>query len=427
MTTKPLAPVSMDQALTPKQRQIALKSLLVFTFFMVAGFSMLMPLVAVHFVNNVGLATALVGVALAVRQMTQQGLTVAGGLLCDKFGAKPMICMGVLVRALGFASLAWATEPVWLFTAMILSALGGALFEAPYQATIVALTTEQDRPHYYLLSNWIGGVATTIGPLVGIFLLQFDFATVCFGAGACFLLNSLIAMVLLPSLSTSTDKGSSLSKLALVWQNRRFVFFTALMMGYWFTSVQFNLSFPLWAQKLTGNQESVGVMYALSAAITVGLQYHLVKYCERWLDTRQILVLGIVIMSLSCGAIALVGNFTAFLACVVLFSLGVLLTRPTQQALTASLSNQQALGSFLGFSYLGLAFGGGLGNLLGGLLIDFAQANGLPALPWICYCLVGLISAFGLYRLTAELASAPEPKQEPKQEPEQKPEPETAS
>lgn len=398
-----MSTIPLNSTLTATQRQLGLRSLLVYTFFMVAGYSMLMPLVAVHFVNNVGMTTALVGIALAVRQITQQGLTVAGGLLCDKFGAKPMICAGVLVRALGFASLAWANDPTWLFVAMVLSALGGALFEAPYQATIVALTEEDNRQHYYLVSNWVSGVATTVGPLIGIALLQFDFAIVCFGAAGCFLLNSFIAMFLLPSLDTATEKGSSLSKLTLVLRNRRFVFFTTLMMGYWFTSVQFNLSFALWAQKLSGQQESVGVMFAISAAITVGLQYHLVKLFERKLDTRQILVLGLVVMSLSTGAIGLIDSFGSFLFCVVLFSLGALLTRPTQQALTAALADKNALGSFMGFSYLGLAIGGGLGNWLGGWLMDIANDPSLTALPWTVYCVVGLVSAFGLYQLDQPL------------------------
>jgi DHA1 family multidrug resistance protein-like MFS transporter len=402
-----MSTIANNSTLTPRERQLGLRALLVYTFFMVAGYSMLMPLVAVHFVNNVGMTTALVGIALAVRQITQQGLTVAGGLLCDKFGAKPMICAGVLVRAFGFASLAWAHDPTWLFFAMVLSALGGALFEAPYQATIVALTQEDNRQHYYLVSNWISGVATTIGPLIGIALLQFDFATVCFSAAGCFLLNSFIAMFLLPNLSTASEPGSSLSKLSLVLSNRRFVFFTALMMGYWFTSVQFNLSFALWAQKLSGHQESVGVMYAISAAITVTLQYHLVKHFEHKLDTRQILVLGLVVMSLSSGAIGFIDSYISFMVCVVFFSLGALLTRPTQQALTAALADNKALGSFMGFSYLGLAIGGGLGNWLGGWLIDIATNDPtFNALPWTVYCVVGLISAFGLYQLGQPLSEA---------------------
>lgn len=402
-----MASIPFNPDINEHQRKIGLNSLLVYTFFMVAGFSMLMPLVAVHFVNNVGLTTSLVGIALAVRQSCQQGLTVIGGMLCDKLGAKPMIVVGVLVRAIGFACLAWANEPVWLFVAMILAALGGALFEAPYQATIVALTTEKDRSHYYIVSNWVGGVATTVGPLIGIFLLQFDFASVCYGAAMCFLLNSLISLFLLPSLMTSTEKGASFSNLNLVWQNKRFVFFTALMMGYWFTSVQFNLSFPLWAEKLSGHTESVGIMYALSAVITITLQYHLVKYCERWLNTNQIFLLGMLIMSLSSGVIGFMQSFNGFLICVVFFSLGVLLTRPTQQAITAHLADKKALGSFMGFSYLGLAIGGGLGNWLGGLMLDFAALHNTPIFPWLIYSLVGLASTLALSRLlkTCHLAS----------------------
>jgi len=366
---------------------------------MVTGFSIVIPLVAVHFVNNIGLATAMVGIALALRQTVQQGLTVIGGLLCDMLGAKPMICCGVLLRAIGFLSLAWANDPASLIVAMLLSALGGALFEAPYQATIVALTGEDDRSHYYVLSNWVSGIATTAGPLIGIALLQFNFSLVCYGAALCFVINSLIALVFLPSLSTSSETGSSRNNLATVLENRRFVFFTALMMGYWFTSVQFNLSFPLWAEKLSGNRESVGIMYALSATITVALQYHLVKFLERKLETQQIFLAGLLVMSLSCAAIGFSQNFVVFLLFVAFFSFGVLMTRPTQQTITANFAGKRALGSYMGFSSLGLAFGGGLGNWLGGLMFDIAGEHQLPALPWLSYCFIGLLSTLFLYRL----------------------------
>jgi DHA1 family multidrug resistance protein-like MFS transporter len=398
--------IPTHMGMTEPQRKRGLNSLLAYTFLMVAGYSMLMPLVAVHFVNNVGLTSALVGTALAVRQITQQGLTVFGGLLSDHLGAKRMICAGVLVRALGFASLAWAAEPLWLFVAMILSALGGALFEAPYQATIVALTKEEERKHYYLVSNWTSGVAATVGPLIGIGLLQFDFASVCYGAAACFLINYLVSLFLLPNVGQADDSDeeddskTAFGKLALVWRNRPFVRFTALMTGYWFVSVQFYLTFPLQLVQLSGNQESVGVMYALGAAMTVALQYHLVKWFELKFDTRQILVLGVLIMAIGCGAVALAHEFYSFMACAMIFTFGVLLTRPTQQTIIAQLADKRALGSYMGFGYLALAIGGGIGNGFGGWLLDVAKSNQLNALPWLVFAVVGVVSAIGIYRLT---------------------------
>ncbi|WEF33707.1 MFS transporter [Pseudoduganella chitinolytica] len=390
--------MSVPAELSDRARARGLNALLVYTFLMVSGFAMLMPLVTVHFVSNAGLAAAAVGGALALRQVTQQGLALAGGMLADRFGVRPMICLGVLLRAAGFASLAFAREPVGLCAAMALAALGGALFEAPYQAAIAALTTEQTRPRYYALSNWVSGIASTAGPLIGVALLRFDFQAVCLAAAGCFALNCVIALLLLPPLRAEAPQPAA-RRLGLVARDRPFLLLTLLMMGYWFVAVQINISFPLLAERLGGNQDSVGIMFALSAALTVLLQYHLLRWAERWLASRQILVLGVTILALGVGAVALAGSFGALLACVAAFSLGAILVRPTLQNLIASMADRQALGTFLGFSSLSLALGGAAGNVAGGWLFESAGAARLPQLPWLLFCAVGLATAFGLARL----------------------------
>ena len=48
---------------------------------------------------------------LGLRQFVQQGLGVFGGAIADRFGAKPMIVTGMLLRAAGFATMAIAHEP----------------------------------------------------------------------------------------------------------------------------------------------------------------------------------------------------------------------------------------------------------------------------------------------------------------------------
>lgn len=373
--------------------------LLVYTFVMVVGFTMVMPLVAVHFVDNLGMAAAAVGLALAVRQLTQQGLAVFGGALADRVGLRRMICLGVLMRAAGFASLAYASGPASLLVAMIISALGGALFEAPYQAAIAALTTPENRPRYYALSNLVSGVATTTGPLIGIALLSFDFKLVCLAAAGCFALNAAI-VGFLPPLGGTADRRPIHHGFGLVFRHRRFMALTLLMMGYWFVAVQINISFPLMVERLTGSVNGVGAMFALSAAMTIVLQYPAIGMLERRLSASQILVVGTVIMSLGAGAIAFAFNLPTFLACIAVFAFGAILTRPTQQTLIASMADDTALGTFLGFSSLALAIGGGIGNVAGGWLIDMARLHGAPALPWGVFCAVGLVSAYGLHRLT---------------------------
>jgi DHA1 family multidrug resistance protein-like MFS transporter len=380
-------------------RRRGLKALLVSTFLMVIGFTMVMPLVAVHFVDAAGMAATTVGLALAVRQLTQQGLAIVGGILSDRVGPRRMICLGVVVRALGFASLAFADNLLLLFVAMVISALGGALFEAPYQASIAALTTDEDRPRYYSISQVVSGVATTLGPLVGVVLLRFDFRIVCGVAAGCFALNAGTAL-LIPPITKAAERRPLVHGLRLVARDRSFVFLTLLLVGYWFTMIQMSISFPLMAFDLTGSQDKVAVMFALASGMNLVLQYPLIRLLERRLEPAQILVIGIVIMACGAGAIGLVRTFPLFLACVGVYSLGQLMTRPTQQTLIASMANTEALGTFIGFSSLSLAVGGGLGNVAGGWLIDVAHARTWPALPWLVFCAVGLVSALGLFSLT---------------------------
>lgn len=97
--------------------------LLFFTFFMVVGFDMIMPLVIGHYVNNVGLTATAVSVALAIRQFSQQGLAMIGGALADRFQVKTLISVGVFLRVLGFLTLAFSSAYGMLIAAMILIGL----------------------------------------------------------------------------------------------------------------------------------------------------------------------------------------------------------------------------------------------------------------------------------------------------------------
>jgi DHA1 family multidrug resistance protein-like MFS transporter len=310
----------------------------------------------------------------------------------------------VLVRATGFASLAFAGSTATLLASMILSALGGALFEAPYQASIAALTTTANRARYYAISNWTSGVATALGPLIGIALLRFDFQRVCLAAAACFLLNYAIALFL-PSVPVVT--GRSLTHgFRLVLAERRFVMLTVVMMGYWFVASQLNISFALQAYALTGSQDSVGVMFVLSAGLTIAFQYALVRVLEGRVRGARLLVVGVAIMSCAAGAVAFAPGFASFLTCVGVFAVGAILTRPTQQALAASMARPEAFGTFLGFAALGQAVGGGIGNVAGGWLVDVATATAWTALPWLAFNAVGLLTAMGLLVLTRRPSAA---------------------
>lgn len=388
---------SVMRGVIADERRRGLAALIVFTFFMVVGFTMVIPLVAVHFVDNIGLAAGAVGLALGIRQLAQQGLALVSGVLTDRFGARRLIRLGVLVRAVGFAWLGWSDDLPTLTLALVLTALGGALFEVPYQTAIAALTTEEDRVSYYSLSNTVSGAATALGPLMGSALILFDFRLVCLAAAACFGLTFVIALFVLPPVVAHREIPQNLSYgLGLVRQDGRFLLLTFLLMGYWFTALQMYISFPLRAEDLTGTASSVGVMFALNAGMSVVLQYPVVRLLERWLAPGQILVTGVLVMGLGAASVIFAGNFPVFLGSVALFSFGAILTRPTQQTIVASMADTRALGAYMGVGMMAMAFGGGAGNFVGGWLVDVSRNLDWASLPWLVFASVAVLSASGL-------------------------------
>jgi MFS transporter, DHA1 family, multidrug resistance protein len=392
--------------LTERDRRRGLLVLLAGTFLMFGGFFMLVPLISVHYVRDLGFAAAAVGLALAVRQLTQQGLTLFGGALADRWGAKWLICGGMLLRAVGFGGLAWSHSFASLLIMCILAALGGSLFEAPRSAAIAALTTPLNRARFFSLSAIVGGLGMTVGPLLGAVLISASWPMVCLVSACFFLVGALLMAIFLPDVQVSAERQSLGRGIVLAAHDGPFVALTVLLGGYWFMWVQLAISLPLVAQRLSpiplhtaiGTLLIGGVasVYTTNAMLTVVLQYPVLALAQRYLRPLSILIIGVGLMSLGLAAVALVSSIGGLLLCIVLFSAGALLVQPVQQSVTAELADPNALGSYFGFSGLALAFGGGLGNFVGGWLYDLAATLNAPTLPWLVFGSVGAIVVVGL-------------------------------
>src|SRR5687767_7574138 len=214
-----------NNTLSDTARRRGLAVILVDTFFMWGGFFMVIPLISVHYVDDLGWSAASIGLVLAVRQLTQQGLTLPGGMLADRVGAKWLICSGMLLRAAGFACMAWADTFPLLLASAILAAIGGSLFESPKSASIAALTNPTNRARYYSLLGVVGGLGMTLGPLLGALLLRTDFSIVALVAASCYLITFLLTVLFLPAVQVSSERHGLTYGIALALHDRPFMIF----------------------------------------------------------------------------------------------------------------------------------------------------------------------------------------------------------
>ena len=374
--------------------------LLFFTFFMVVGFDMIMPLVIGHYVNNVGLTATDVSVALAIRQFSQQGLAMIGGALADRFQVKTLNSVGVFLRVLGFLTLAFSSAYGMLIAAMILIGLGGVLFEMPYQSAIAMLTTNDNRPKYYSLNNTITGIASAIGPLLGVALLRLDFKVVCFGAASCFMINFVLSRVAMPPIMRQAKSYAVMPAVKRIAKDRPYQIFVLLMMVFWLGASQIDITYPLRVQEIYGSVDGVGIMYTVYAVVMAVLQYPLVALASKRFSSRAAVVIGTGIITAALIATPVAADVKSFMAIVACYAVGMILARPNQQNIAVSMADTRALGMYLGVNSTAFAIGKGFGTIIGGASFDMAKKYTLENAPWYLYgVLVGTaMIGFMLYK-----------------------------
>jgi len=384
---------SAEQARRLGRRFIMLDNILV-----VFGFFCVFPLISLHFVDQLGWAAAAVGLALAIRQLMQQGLGLLGGSLADRYGAKPLIVGGMLLRAAGFAAMAEADSAAMLVFSCVLSGLGGTLFDPPRSALVIKLTRPVERNRFYTLLLMTESAAAVAGAMIGSWLLHFDFWWVGMGGCAVFVLAAAANLWLLPAYRVASGKTSPLASIRTVLGDRRYMQLVLTLSGYYVLGVQIMLLVPIVLKQMAGTPQVVGWLYAMETTLSLTLLYPLAKLGERHLSLAQRVLAGIALMSLSLLLMAWAGSLWLAMPLLALFYTGSLITEPAREALLAGYANSEARAGYSGTSRLGLALGGATGYLGGGWLLDLSRSLGLPALPWLMLATIGAITFYALQR-----------------------------
>ncbi|HHA2010135.1 TPA: multidrug efflux MFS transporter MdtH [Enterobacter mori] len=380
--------------------------LLVDNMLVVLGFFVVFPLISIRFVDQMGWAALMVGIALGLRQFVQQGLGVFGGAIADRFGAKPMIVTGMLLRAAGFATMAIAHEPWLLWFSCFLSGIGGTLFDPPRTALVVKLIRPQHRGRFFSILMMQDSAGAVIGALLGSWLLQYDFRLVCATGAVLFILCALFNGLFLPAWKLSTVKAPVREGLSRVLRDKRFVTYVLTLTGYYMLAVQVMLMLPIMVNDIAGTPAAVKWMYAIEACLSLTLLYPIARWSERRFRLEHRLMAGLLLMTLSMMPIGLVNSLQQLFMLICTFYIGSIVAEPARETLSASLADARARGSYMGFSRLGLALGGALGYAGGGWLFDAGKALGQPELPWMMLGVVGFMTLLALWWQFSQKRSA---------------------
>ncbi|SOJ57259.1 Multidrug resistance protein MdtH [Mycobacterium simulans] len=378
------------------------------------GFYMLMPYLADYLAGPLGLAAWAVGLVLGVRNFTQQGMFFVGGTLADRFGYKPLIVAGCLVRTGGFALLAVAQSLPSLLIASAATGFAGALFNPAVRAYVAADSGDR-KIEAFAMFNIFYQSGILLGPLVGLALLAFDFRMTVLGAAAVFAVLTVAQLLALPQdragrAQEGTAKTSVLQDWRIVVGNRSFLWFAAAMTGVYVLSFQMYLALPMQASVLAPGHQSVLVaaMFAVSGLVAIAGQLRITRwFASRWGAGRS-LVVGATILAASFVPLALVPNGERFgthagvavlLASAAMLAIASAALFPFEMRAVVALSGDRMVATHYGFYSTIVGVGILVGNLAVGSLMTAAHRWDADELVWSGLILLGLVAVLGLYRL----------------------------
>ncbi|HKV85452.1 MAG TPA: MFS transporter [Ktedonobacterales bacterium] len=394
---------------------VAVVVLLANTCLMNFGFAMLVPLLAIHFTGSLGFTAASIGLVLALRQFSQQGLDLVGGVFADHFGARTSIVIGCFVRAAGFAGIGTARSLAPLILFAVVSGVGGAFFDASGTAALADVVAPEQRQRVFAASSVLSNVGQAVGPLVGIALLGLSFQLVSLAAAGCFIVIGVLTLTLLPPTLLLTTPPAMVAgnmpgagrrsvrpTLRALRHDRAFIWLTALLAGYWFLWAQINITVPLVAIQIAGRTRGpqlAALAFAINAAPAILLQYPAVRLFGPRYPAGLLLAISTGLCGMGMALVFATPLVPLFLAGVAFFALARMLIGPLSNVVTAELAPSGMLGAYFGFGALSVAIGAGSGQYAGGSLFDFATSHHAPLALWGTMLAVGLVVALGLWRL----------------------------
>ncbi|MFG2294528.1 MFS transporter [Streptomyces sp. NPDC048603] len=370
------------------------------------GFYLLIPYLATHLTDDLGLSAAVVGVVLGLRNLSQQGLFLIGGSAADRLGPRSVIIAGCALRTVGFALFALGDALPLLLAASILSGLAGALFN-PAVRTYVAQEAGERKAEAFALFNVFATTGALLGPLLGSLLLLVDFRAAAVTAAGLFAALTLAQLFVLPAREVRAPATRLLGDWREVAGNPGFTAFSLAMVGMYGLENQLYLLLPHTAVRASGWDGSTGLLFLGGTVAGILFQLRITRALAargsraRWIATGLVLMgLGFVPPMLVAGAAtAHPAYLLVVLAGTLLLQLGVMIAQPFVMELIPAFGRQDLTGTSYGIFYAVSGVAAAAGSAGIGWAMDTGGHTGLTWLPHACCLALGLASAAAVVRL----------------------------
>lgn len=357
-------------------------AIIFFTVFLyLVGFGVVIPILPI-LSRNFGASALETGALLAVYSLMQFLFSPFWGRLSDRWGRRPILLFCLLGETAAYILFAQARTLEWLFVARLLAGFFGASISTA-SAYISDITPKHERSKGMALIGVAFGLGFVVGPALGGGLAvwgahlnpapHFDTSFAAYWVAALCLLNFLFGLKFLQeSLNEKSESAEKKKRLSVMWHYLNLKTVGPLMTVFMLCSLAMSSMeatlILFMGEKFQWEVKQVSFGFAYIGVIMIFTQGFLVRrLLPKW-GERKVLTLGVLLLALGLGGIAVSGNLAAMGITMTLLALGNGLANPANLGSISLLTSSSEQGAALGVTQSMASLGRILGPVLGGYL-----------------------------------------------------------
>lgn len=377
-----------------KEHHPIVHSILLGTILARAGSSMSLPFLALYLAKNTDMNPIMIGFVSGAGALAGMVGGFFGGALSDAFGRKRVMMGALYLWGAVFIGFGLATA-TWMFLALnLLNGLCRSFYEPVSQALMADLTPKEKRFRVFSLRYLCINIGVSVGPLLGALFGMMSGRLPFIITGSIYLFYAIVLYGLLRRFGIRDIEGDKKEQVSIgsAWRVIRkdtvFRWYLAggVMGGISYSQMGVTLSQYIELKGLNEGINLFAILMSINAVVVVLLQVPL----SRWMEKRKPIVsiaVGSGMYVLGNLGYAAADGWILFVAAMVVFTLGEILTFPSTNLLIDGLAPEGLRGTYYGaqsFNNLGHF----LGPFIGGWMLDVWNGT-------VLFTLMAAVPVFG--------------------------------
>jgi MFS family permease len=378
------------------------------TFVDAVGRTILNPFFALYITDRFGVGMTEAGLLFTLFSISGFAGNMLGGALTDRFGRKGMVLFGLAFSALSSLTMGFASSLSMFYALAVLVGLLADIAGPARGAMVADLLPEDQRAEGFGIMRVAGNLAWIIGPTIGGLLASRSYLLLFILDAVASLITAAILFRMLPETRPEARQAAQRESVGQTFAGYSRAAADGTFMAFILTAALMNLVYLQMYSTLSVYLRDVhaiptqgyGFLMSANAGLVVLTQFWITRRIRRY-PPMIMMAVGTALYMVGFTAFGLVSAYAAFVAAMLIITVGEMIVMPVSNALVARLAPADMRGRYMAVSGLAWEIPSAVGPLAAGLILD----NYNPNLVWYAGGGLALIASLGFLVLNSRARS----------------------